>query len=70
MSWKPFSFFFLAIADEAFILICVPFTAYKYAVSNWPEDYTGEVMCKVMKYFLYLTTYVTVYTLVAISAYR
>lgn len=57
----------LAVADISFLLICVPFTAIKYAASTWPF---GDLACKFMKYFLYVASYVTVYTLVAISALR
>ncbi len=57
----------LALADMAFLLICVPFTTYKYAASTWPF---GDPVCKVVKYFLYVTCYVTIWTLVAISVLR
>ena len=57
----------LAIADIAFLLICVPFTAYKYVAVTWPF---GDILCKVVKYFLYVSAYVTIYTLVAISVLR
>lgn len=57
----------LAIADISFLLICVPFTAHKYVSFQWVF---GEVMCKIVQYFLYVTAYVTVYSLVAISFLR
>jgi len=57
----------LAIADLAFLVICVPFTAVKYAASSWP---LGETACRVVNYLLYVTVYVTVYTLVAVSILR
>ena len=57
----------LAVSDIAFLLIVVPFTAYKYAASSWPF---GDLACKFIKYLLYVTSYVTVYTLVAVSALR
>ena len=57
----------LALADISFLLICVPFTAYKYAASTFPF---GDPVCKVVKYFLYVTCYVTIWTLVSISGLR
>ena len=57
----------LAVSDIAFLVITVPFTAYKYWAFSW--DF-GEAFCKVVKFFLYVCAYVTVWTLVAISAYR
>lgn len=57
----------LAIADISFLLMCGPLTAYKYAAPSWGF---GDFACKLWQYFLYWTTYVTVYTLVAISALR
>ena len=57
----------LAIADISFLLICVPVTAHKYVSFQWVF---GDLMCKVVQYFLYVTAYVTVYSLVAISLLR
>ena len=57
----------LAFADLSFVLICPPFTAYQFAVSMWP---LGDVACRLMHYLLNVTAYVTVYTLVLISAVR
>ena len=57
----------LAISDVAFLVICVPITAYKFAAVTYPF---GDVMCKVIGYVMYVTTYVTVYTLVAVSFLR
>ena len=57
----------LAVSDISFLVITVPFTAYKYVASSW--DF-GDTFCKVVKFFLYVSAYVTVWTLVAISGYR
>ena len=57
----------LALADVVFLLLSVPFTAYKYAVFTWPF---GDVICMIVQYILYVTAYVTIYTLVAVSALR
>lgn len=57
----------LAISDIAFLLICVPFQAYKYASDAWPY---GNWSCQVVQYFLYVTASVTVWTLTCIAATR
>jgi len=48
-------------------MVCVPFIAYHYAADNWT---IGSVTCKLSQYLVYVTTYVTVYTLVAIAIVR
>ena len=63
--------FNLALADLTFVLICPPFTAYMYATERWPlSGMVGRVLCKMMHYLLNVTVYVTIYTLVLISAVR
>lgn len=57
----------LAIADLMFLLICVPFQAYKYASFVF---YFGDTVCKIVQYLLFVNAYVTVYTLVAIATLR
>ena len=57
----------LAVSDLIFLVVAVPFMAYHYAAENW---LIGDVMCKLSQYVLYVTVYVTVYTLVAISVVR
>ncbi|KAK2186707.1 hypothetical protein NP493_193g02029 [Ridgeia piscesae] len=57
----------LAFADLSFVLICPPFTAHQFVTAVWPF---GDVICKLMHYLLNVTAYVTVYTLVLISAIR
>ena len=57
----------LAVTDIIFVLVCVPFMAYHYAADNW---LIGEAACKLSQFFLYVTVYVTVYTLVAIAVIR
>jgi allatostatin receptor len=57
----------LAASDLTFLLVCVPFIAYHYAADNWT---IGNVACKLSQYVLYVTVYVTVYTLVAIAVVR
>ncbi len=59
----------LALSDIAFLLVCGPLTAYKYASSSWPEMW-GSTACSTVQYIMYVTNYVTVYTLVAITAVR
>ena len=41
----------LAVADLAFLVVCVPFTGVKYAASSWP---LGETACRVANYLLYV----------------
>ena len=57
----------LAIADLSFIIMCVPFTATIYAVASWPF---GITWCKIYQYTIYVTCYVSVYTLVLMSLDR
>ena len=57
----------LAFADIAFLVTCVPFQAHKYAASTW--DFPDAV-CKLAQYSLFVTAYVTVYTLMSIALLR
>lgn len=58
----------LAAADLSFVLVIPPCTAYSLAnESSWPF---GETECRLMHYLVNVTAYVTVYTLVLISAIR
>jgi len=57
----------LAVADLFFLVVCAPFMAHKYATFNWTF---GDVACKLVGFASYTSSYVTVYTLVAISALR
>jgi len=54
-------------SDLIFSVVCVPFIAYHYAADNWT---IGIVTCKLSQYLIYVTTYVTVYTLVAVAVVR
>lgn len=57
----------LAVADLLFVCICVPFTAYKFHSFEWS---LGLLACQLVQFSLYVSVYVTIYTLVAISALR
>ena len=57
----------LAIADVSFLLVCGTFTVVHYALLTWP---LGDALCRIIQYLLYTTAYVTVYTLIAVSAVR
>jgi len=57
----------LAVADLYFLTVCAPFMAYKYATVSWTF---GDLACKLVGFSTYTSSYVTVYTLVAISALR
>ncbi len=57
----------LAFSDIAFLLICGPLTAHRYAAMFWTFP---RGICEFTSFISYVTNYVTVYTLVAISALR
>lgn len=57
----------LALSDLTFLSVCVPFVTYHYAADNWNM---GELMCKLSQFLLYVTVYVTIYTLILIAAVR
>jgi len=57
----------LAVADLAFIVICVPFTAVSYSASLW---LFGSLWCKAYNYVINVTAYVSVYTLVMMALDR
>ncbi|KAK7507880.1 hypothetical protein BaRGS_00000845 [Batillaria attramentaria] len=57
----------LAVADLLFIVFCVPFTAVQYAMSVWPF---GSVWCKMVQYLVFVSAYLSVYTLVLMSLDR
>ena len=57
----------LAISDVVFLGTCVPFQAYKYAAFGWPF---GDFWCKAIQYLLFVTAYVTIWTLVCVAAIR
>jgi 7 transmembrane receptor (rhodopsin family) len=57
----------LAIADLLFLFITVPFTAYKFYSWGWSF---GNLACQLVQFSLYVSVYVTIYTLVAISVLR
>ena len=57
----------LALADIAFLIFCLPFNVYRYVAPTWS---IGEMACKCVQYLVYVSAYVTVYTLVSISVLR
>ena len=57
----------LAFADLIFIIMCVPFTATEYALPVWPF---GDTWCKIVRYVIYVSAYVSIYTLVLMSVDR
>ncbi len=57
----------LAVADVSFLLLCGSFSTVHYALAEWPF---GDTFCRVIQYLNYVTCYVTVYTLIAVSAVR
>ncbi|XP_078573068.1 G-protein coupled receptor 54-like [Branchiostoma floridae x Branchiostoma japonicum] len=57
----------LAVADVAFLLCCVPFSAAGFATTSW---HYGLFMCKFVFYFMQVTTMATCLTLAALSIDR
>ena len=57
----------LALSDVAFLLICGSFSVAHYVLTEWP---LGLALCRLIQYFQYVSCYVTVYTLVAVSVVR
>ena len=57
----------LAVADISFLVICVPFQAHKFVSSSWEFN---DLTCKLVQYLLYVTCYVTIWTLVIIAIIR
>ena len=57
----------LAVADLFFIVFCVPFTATDYALNYWPF---GLTWCQTVQYLIYVTSYISIYTLILMSIDR
>ena len=57
----------LAVADLLFILVCVPATASDYILMFWPF---GLTWCRTVQYIIYVTAYVSIYTLVLMAGDR
>ena len=57
----------LAVADLLFIVFCVPFTATDYMINHWPF---GLTLCQAVQYLIYVTSYVSIYTLILMSIDR
>ena len=57
----------LAVADIAFLVCCVPFQVHRYAKVQWVF---GDAFCKITQFVIYVTLYVTIWTLVSIAVLR
>ena len=57
----------LAATDVVFLLICGGFSTAYYLLTEWP---LGQGLCLLMQYLMFVSCYVTVYTLVAVSVVR
>ncbi|CAB4054249.1 ASTA-R [Lepeophtheirus salmonis] len=57
----------LAVADFLFITLCVPSTATDYILNSWPF---GLTWCQAVQYMIYVTSYVSIYTLILMSLDR
>ena len=61
----------LAFADLLFIVFCVPFTATDYALNHWPfGPPLGQLACQAVQYLIYVTSSVSIYTLILMSVDR
>ena len=62
----------LAFADLLFIVFCVPFTATDYAMNGtWPfGPPVGMLACQAVQYLIYVTSSVSIYTLILMSVDR
>lgn len=59
--------FNLSFADLLFVCFCIPFTAVDYSFGQWPF---GESWCKMVQYLIWVTAYISIYTLVLMSLDR
>lgn len=57
----------LSLADLSFIIFCIPFTAWDYAVSHWVF---GPLWCKFNQYLIVVCALSSIYTLVLMSVDR
>lgn len=57
----------LSFADLLFVCFCIPFTAVDYSFGHWPF---GESWCKMVQYLIWVTAYISIYTLVLMSLDR
>ena len=57
----------LAVADLLFVIFCIPFTATDYVINEWRF---GLVVCQAVQYLIYVTSYVSIYTLILMSVDR
>lgn len=56
--------FNLSLADLLFVIFCIPFTAVDYTLDRWPF---GEIWCQCVQYLIFVTAYISIYTLVLMS---
>ena len=57
----------LAVADLLFVIFCIPFTATDYVLNEWRF---GLLVCQAVQYLIYVTSYVSIYTLILMSIDR
>lgn len=57
----------LAVADLLFVIFCIPFTATDYVLPEWKF---GLAVCQAVQYLIYVTSYVSIYTLILMSIDR
>lgn len=56
--------FNLSLADLLFVIFCIPFTAVDYVMERWPF---GAIWCQCVQYLIFVTAYISIYTLVLMS---
>ncbi|XP_053270288.1 galanin receptor 2a [Pleuronectes platessa] len=57
----------LGLADLGFIVLCVPFQATVYTLDQW---LFGPVLCRLVHFFIFLTSHASIFTLAAVSVDR
>ena len=57
----------LAVADLLFVIFCIPFTATDYVLNEWRF---GLLVCQAVQYLIYVTSYVSIYTLIMMTIDR
>ena len=57
----------LAVADLLFVIFCIPFTAADYVLNEWRF---GLLVCQAVQYLIYVTSYVSIYTLIMMTIDR
>ena len=60
----------LAICDVVFLLVCTPLTALNHAQKVTDDPLRATIICRVLHYFVFVTVYVSCYTMVVLCIFR